>query len=60
MLNYDSATDSCFTVHVTVHVCVCVCVCKWRRMTPLTSEVNSMRALAKNEDKFVGGSVWLN
>lgn len=58
MLNYDSATDSCFTVYVTVHVCVFVC--KWRRKTPLTNEVNSMRALAKNEAKFVGGGVWLN
>lgn len=41
-------------------LCICVCVCKWRRKTPLTSEVNSMRALAKNEAKFVGGGVWLN
>lgn len=41
-------------------VCAWVCVCKWRRKTPLTNEVNSMRALAKNEAKFVGGGVWLN
>lgn len=41
-------------------MCVCVFVCKWRRKTPLTNEVNSMRALAKNEAKFVGGGVWLN